>query len=226
MGVKRGAGQGATPVQLMRHEAIAGPLRKEQKIALSKKHSAFVDEYLRLFNGTRAYLRVYPHSSEKSARAHASRLVADGNVQEEIRRRLKEMHMGSDEALKLLADMARGDMGEFLDVSGVGFNLNLQDAKKRGLTKLIRRVKQKTTIFLAKKDSDEDREVHELEIELYDAQSALEKLGKHLDLFPNKLDVTSGGQPMKVIIEYAESDNQTTETTPGATPDQAGKKEV
>jgi phage terminase small subunit len=163
-------------------------------MTLSKKHSAFVDEYMRLFNGTKAYLRIYPHSSSKSARANAARLIATDNIAQAIEERLKELHMGAEEVLKLLADMARGDMGEFLDVSGMGFNLDLQDAKARGLTKLIRKVKQKTTTYLAKKESEEDREVNELEIELYDAQAALEKIGRHLDLFPNKLDVTSAGE--------------------------------
>ena len=170
-------------------------------MTLSKKHSAFVDEYLRLFNGTRAYMRIYPRSSEKSARAHAARLVADGDVSAAIKQRLVDAHVGADEVLKILADMARGDIGEFLSKEGAGFDIDLKDAKARGLTKLIKRIKQKTTIFLAKGESGEDREVHDLEIELYDAQAAAEKIGRHLDLFPNKIDVTSGGE--KIIINVA-----------------------
>jgi hypothetical protein len=99
--------------------------------------------------------------------------------------------------LKLFADHARGDMGEFLDVSGMGFNLDLQEAKKRGLTKLIKKVKQKTTIFLSKKESEEDREVHELEIELYDAQAAGEKIGRHLKLFTDQVELS--GQIESII---------------------------
>jgi hypothetical protein len=102
--------------------------------------------------------------------------------------------MGADEVLKILADMARGDIGEFLSKDGPGFDIDLKEAKQLGLTKLIKRIKQKTTIFLAKGESGEDREVHDLEIELYDAQAAAEKIGRHLDLFPNKLDLTSKGE--------------------------------
>jgi phage terminase small subunit len=168
--------------------------------ALSKKHTAFVEEYLRTFNGTRAYMHVYPNAKERSARSNASELLTNPNVKEAIGLRLTEMHLGADEVLKLLGDMARGDMGEFLDVSGMGFNLDLQDAKAKGLTKLIKRVKQKTTIFQAKKESEEDREVHELEIELYDAQAALEKIGKHHGLFKDSLDITSAGQKITVKL--------------------------
>jgi hypothetical protein len=108
--------------------------------------------------------------------------------------------MGADEVLKILADMARGDIGEFLSKDGPGFDIDLKEAKQLGLTKLIKRIKQKTTIFLAKGESGEDREVHDLEIELYDAQAAAEKIGRHLDLFPNKLDLTSKGDKITVTF--------------------------
>lgn len=175
---------------------------------LSKKHSAFVDEYLRLFNGTRAYLRVYKRASYNTARANASKLLANADIAEAIRKRLEELHMGADETLKLLADMARSDVGAFMDVSTVGWNIDLlqRDDKgelmhdaggnviKKPETKLIKKLKQKVTTFIGKKEDSEDREIIETEIELYDAQAALEKIGRHLDLFPNKMDVTSGGE--------------------------------
>jgi hypothetical protein len=150
-------------------------------------------------------MRVYSHASYNTARANASDLLARTDISDVIKERLAAAHVGADEVLKILADMARGDMGEFLDVSGMGFNLNLRDAKERGLTKLIKRVKQKTTIFMAKKESEEDREVHELEIELYDAQSAAEKIGRHLDLFPNKLDLTSKGE--KIVVKLVKDED-------------------
>jgi len=169
-------------------------------MTLSKKHSAFVDEYLRLFNGTRAYMRIYPRASARSAGVNAAKLLGSASVSEAIKERLKEAHVGADEVLKILADMARGDIGEFLSKEGAGFDIDLKDAKARGLTKLIKRIKQKTTIFLAKGESGEDREVHDLEIELYDAQAAAEKIGRHLDLFPNKLDLTSKGDKITVTF--------------------------
>ena len=192
------------------------------KHILSKKHSAFIDEYLRTFNGTRAYLRVYPRSSVKSARAHAARLVADGNISKAIEERLLELHMGTDEVLKLLADMARSDVGAFMDVSTVGWNIDLlqRDDKgelihdaggnvvKKPETKLIKKLKQKVTTFIGKKEDSEDREIVETEIELYDAQAALEKIGRHLDLFPNKMDVTSKGEKLTGIIQIIEHDDK------------------
>ncbi len=163
-------------------------------MSLTRKRKIFIDEYIKCFNAAEAARRA--GYSVRTARSIGQELLTIPDISTTIQQRITESHIGADEVLKLLADMARGDMGEFLDVSGMGFNLDLQDAKARGLTKLIKKVKQRTTTYLAKKESEEDREVHDLEIELYDAQAALEKIGRHLDLFPNKMDVTSGGEKL------------------------------
>ena len=93
--------------------------------------------------------------------------------------------MGADEALALLAAQARGDMGKVMDITSVGFYLDMQKAQEADLTKIIKKVKQKTTIYSAKSESQEDREVTELELELYDAQAAIDKIlhihGKFID---------------------------------------------
>ncbi len=208
------------------------PIKQGRKIGLSKKHSAFVDEYLCCFNGTRAYSRIYPHASKRSARASAARLLATGSVTEAIKQRLQELHMGADETLKLLADMARSDVGAFMDVSTVGWNIDLlqRDDKgelmhdaggnviKKPETKLIKKLKQKVTTFIGKKEDSEDREIVETEIELYDAQAALEKIGRHLDLFPNRVDLTSDGKVITLNVVYKDKDG-VSDNTPPATPE-------
>lgn len=143
---------------------------------LSRKHQKFIDEYLQCWNGTRAYMRVYPKASYESAGVLASELLGNVRVSAVITERMNEAHMSADEALKLLADMARGDVAQIMDVSSMGFNLDMKRAQELGLTKLIKKVKQKTTIYQAKKESEEDREVTELEVELYDAQAAIDKI--------------------------------------------------
>lgn len=48
---------------------------------LSAKHEAFCWEYIACYgNGTKAYLRVYPGVKESTARANASKLLADTNI--------------------------------------------------------------------------------------------------------------------------------------------------
>lgn len=107
--------------------------------------------------------------------------------------------MSAEEALKLLADIARGDMALMMDVSSMGFNLDMKRAQELGLTKLIKRVKQKTTTFIAKKESEEDREVTELEVELYDALGAIRDVLKVHGKFTDRVDVTSNGKDVTEI---------------------------
>lgn len=159
---------------------------------LSKKHQVFLDEYLKCFNQTRAYLKVYPSSSGEAARANAARLIARDNVKAHLQARLAEIHMSADEALKLTADIARGDVAEIMDVSSVGFSLDMTKAKEAGKTRLIKKVKQKTITYLAKKESEEDREVVELEVELYDAQAAIRDILKLHGKFTDKVEVSGG----------------------------------
>lgn len=153
---------------------------KEKK--LSKKHRAFVDEYFKTgpnrFNATEAYRATYPKSSYAAARANSARLIAKDSIRLEMERRMVELHMSADEAMSRLTDIARGDVGELMDVYSTGFDLDMKKAKETGLTKLIKKVKQKTTTHIAKSESDEDREVTELEIELYPADAAIRDILK------------------------------------------------
>jgi phage terminase small subunit len=165
--------------------------------SLSKKHQAFIDEYLRIWNGTRAYMRVYPKCSYASARTLAGELLAKIDISEAITERMNEAHMSADEALALLADQARGDMAQLMDITSMGFNMDMEKAKDAGLTKLIKKVKQKTTTFIAKKESEEDREVTELEVELYDAQAAIDKILRVHGKYNDKVDVTSAGEKIE-----------------------------
>ena len=156
-------------------------------------------------------MRVYPHSSERSARANAAKLLANDSIAEEYAKRLKDMHMGEEEVLKLFADEARGDIGVFMDVSTVGWNIDLLQRDERGdlihdargnvirkpETKLIKKLKQKVTTIIGKAENGEDREIVETEIELYDAQAAKVHIGKHLKLFTDQVDLTTGGKPLE-----------------------------
>ena len=154
---------------------------------LSKKHQRFVDEYLQCFNATQAYLRVYPSSTTDAARANAARLIATDNVKAEVQARLTEAHMSADEALMLLADMARGDIGDFLDISSVGFSLDLEEAQKKGITKLIKKIEQKVITINGKQ---EDKEIITTKIELHDPQSAIEKILRvHEKLPPSDVNI-------------------------------------
>jgi phage terminase small subunit len=165
----------------------------EELKPLSKKHQKVQDEYVTCFNQTRAYQSAYPDASYESARTAAARLFANDNFLAHLKARLDEVHMSADEALKLTADIARGDIAEFLAVSSMGFTVDIAAAHEAGKTRLIKKIKQKTITINGK---NEDREIHTEEIELYDAQAAVRDVLKLHGKFTDKLDVTSGGKPL------------------------------
>ena len=168
---------------------------------MNKKQRVFIEEYLQCWNATEAARRAdYAHPNKQGPR-----LLVNVGISKEIKRRISEKAMSADEVLLRLGDMARGDLGDFMDIESMSFHLSLQKARELGLTHLIKKVKQRTTIR-QKKDGDEEEE-HWIELELHDAQSALDKLARVRGLYKDKLDVTSGGkrlgEPTQAIYDRA-----------------------
>ena len=172
-----------------------------EEIKLTRKQQVFIDEYLKTFNAAESARRA--GYSEATAYSIGHNLLKKVEVREAIQARLDEVHMSADEALKLTADIARGDVAQLMEVGSIGFNLDMSKAKELGLTRLIKKVKQKTVTHLAKSESDEDREVVELEVELYDAQAALRDILKVHGKFTDRVDVTSGGKELTIKIVKA-----------------------
>lgn len=169
---------------------------QENETKLTRKQQVFIDEYLKSFNATKAAkLAGY---SEKTASAMGWENLRKPEIQQEIQARLDEVHMSADEALKLTADIARGDIGELLDNNGL---LDIRTAKSNGMTKLLRKIKQKTVTRIGKTDDDDDVEVTEIEFEMYPADSALEKILKVHGKFTDRVDVTSGGEKIEPKVD-------------------------
>jgi len=153
-------------------------------MALSAKYRAFIDEYLRCFNATDAYMVVYPKSSRDAASVSATRLLRNAKIAEEVQRRVDELAMSPNEVLLTLAEHARADFKDFLTVAPNG-DIALDIAKAEGKTHLIKRVTQRRTIRTTK-DTEIDETV--LTLELHDAQSALVHIGKHHKLFTDRVE--------------------------------------
>lgn len=176
-------------------------------MGLTVKQRKFIDFYLESGNATEAAKRA--GYSDKTAYSIGSENLTKPEIREVIKTRLRENAMSVDEAVGLLADFARGDLADFLDISGMGFHVNLRDAQEAGKTHLIKKVRQKTTTFLAKKESDEDREVHEIEIELHDPQAAIDKILKVAGAYIERKEITGAkGGPLtwQEFVEGKEKD--------------------
>lgn len=157
---------------------------------------------MRDFNATQASIRA--GYSQKTARAIGSENLTKPIIQEAIKSRMAEKGMTADEVLTRLTQMARGDMGDFMDISSMSFQLDLNGAKEKGLTHLIKKVKQRTITHVEKDGTEE--ETNTIEIELYDAQNALVQLGRYHTLFTDKSEITGkDGKPIEfgvIPVDY------------------------
>jgi phage terminase small subunit len=166
-------------------------------MALSEKHQIFVDEYLMSWNATRAAIAA--GYSEHTARQQGSRLLTDADIRQAVEERLAEKAMATDEVLARLGDHARGTMEDFLYVGPKGkVKLDLAKAARAGKLHLLHRY---------------NKGKQGVSIELYDSQSALVQIGKHLGIdapvkvAPTSPDGKDEWRPER-IIEHAPLDQE------------------
>lgn len=175
-------------------------------MGLTNKQAAFLSEYLIDFNATQAAIRA--GYSSRSATQIGQRLLLKDDISAEIKRFLAEKTMKSEEILQELADIARGDMGDFLDISSMTWQVDLAKAKELGLTKLIKKVKQRTNIT-QRKDGDEEENT-QIEIELADKLRALELLAKMSGMLSDKTEITGkNGGPVTVKVVWEDAAGHT-----------------
>lgn len=149
--------------------------KKKALKPLSKVNQKILDEYLLCFNQWRAYKKGHPKVTDESARSLSSKLFADINFAAHVAARLNEVHMSAEEALKLLADMARGDITELLTPLG---SIDLDYIREKGLGPLVKKVKVRTITKIGKGESDDDTEITDTELEMYDRQAAIRDILK------------------------------------------------
>ena len=176
-------------------------VHRMERMGLTKKQRVFIDEYVKCWNASEAARRA--GYSKKTAYSIGQENLNKPEIKLEIDDRLASIRMSSDEVLKEFTDIARSDMGDFVDQN---LCIDLADARKRGLTKLIKKIKQKTITTIGKKEDSEDKEITDIEIELYPRDKALEILGKYHGLFKEQVDVTSGGE--KIVIRLGKEENE------------------
>lgn len=167
---------------------------------MKPKHQEFINEYIRLkcSNATEAYQCVYPDCSYEAARRNASRLLTNADILAEIQRRVDAHTMSANEVLLRQAEIARSDIGEFLEQAEDGeVSVRLTDPKtnERKRTHLIKRITQRKVVRTIKDMTETETT---LTLELHDAQAAQVQLGKHHKLWTERTELTGpNGGPIK-----------------------------
>lgn len=160
-------------------------------MALTNKQELFVEEYLRTFNATQAAIKA--GYSPKSAHATGWETLRKPEVEMAISQRLKATAMGADEVMMRLARQARGSMESFVEIVGDKASINWRQVKDAGALDLVKKITETTRTF-------KDETTITLSVELYDAQSALQLIGKHHRLFVDRAEITGeDGGPIPII---------------------------
>ena len=155
---------------------------------LTGKQRRFINFYLELWNGTEAASRAGYEGDRNVLAATASRLLRNVKIRDAIEKRLESEAMGADEVLWRLGQQARGNLAEFIDTDVPGGILDMDVVAAKG--------------HLLKKLSWTKAG---LQIELYDAQAALEKLGKAHRLFVQEIKHTGTGEDGGIIVTVVSS---------------------
>lgn len=153
-------------------------------MGLNKKQEAFLEHYLKCWNQTEA-ARLAGYSA-KSARQQGSRMMTNADIIAARDARLQELKMSADEVLLGLADHARSNIGDHIQLDESGLP---QVAFKQEKMHLIKSLEIKPGEYGTA-----------IKFEMYDAQAARVHLGRVHKLFTEKVDHTSDGSPLTFNI--------------------------
>jgi phage terminase small subunit len=139
----------------------------------------FIDRYLETGNATESARYAGYNGDDATLAQIGSRLLKSVKIRTEIQRKLGTSVASGSEVLERLTQHARGDLTDVLKPDGT---FDLRYARRRGSSKLLKKLKVKRTI-------DKDGSEHiDHEYEIHDPQAALEKLGRFHKLFTDRVE--------------------------------------
>lgn len=192
----------------------------------SKKEWAFVHEYVIDLNACQSVLRCgcYNVANEDSAKVQGSRLLSRANVQAAIAvvtaQRLQRTNMTADSVLHEMSLLSHSNIGHyFIDDDG---QVQLTDGAPAGAMAAIKSIKRKKVVRQERESSRgaDDGAVtitYDVELTLWDKPDPLKLMGRHVGIFPNKVEVTGkNGGPIETVTKI-----ERTVVRPGDTEKQA-----
>ncbi|MCP5414946.1 MAG: terminase small subunit [Chromatiaceae bacterium] len=174
---------------------------------LTDKQKAFVNHYLICLNATEAAKRAGYKGSYDTLRSIGSENLTKPNIREVLGKRMSKLEMSAEETVKRISDIAAGDMLKYIDSQG---NLDLQAMRDDDAGRLLKKYKKTKRIIPRK--NDEPIEVERIEIELYGADAALDKLMRYYGKYNDKVvhewreEAKKAGIPPNLADEIFERD--------------------
>lgn len=180
--------------------ARAGRNKRE----LTDRQKRFVEHYLIHLNGTKAAIEA--GFSPRTAGKIAGQLLANPRIQAAIQKamqaRSQRTAITADRVLRELAILAVSDIGDVLDFSGVQPTLRPAHEISREARRAIASIKVRRHV---EGKGDDATVVEVTEFKLWDKLSALDKLARHLGMYRDAVDVTTGGQPLEQSRSIADT---------------------
>lgn len=140
----------------------------------------FINYYLILLNGTEAARAAGYHGDDATLCQIGSRLLSHVNVAREIDARLAKHAMMANEVLAHYTAIARGDIADVVNSVGA---TDLDEAKRRGKSNIVKRYKVKVTNVTEGTGKDiVEKQIIETEVEMYSRLEALNALAKYHNL--------------------------------------------
>lgn len=178
-------------------------------MALNSKHALFVKEYLVDQNASRAYKVVYPKSTDKAARAAASRLLTNGNVKAAIEKGLAEQAAKVEERIAAkgvtkerwveeLSRLAFANMDDFMTIEARP-TFNGRSGKKHYVATALPKLTKDRPKELGHAIKKISETKNGIGLELHSKQAALELLGRHFGWVKNDLGVAPASN-VQVIL--------------------------
>jgi phage terminase small subunit len=168
-------------------------------MSLTPKQQRFVEEYLIDLNSTQAAIRA--GYSRSTADVAGPRLLGNvriaAKIEEAQRLRSERTQLTADDVLRELAVLGASNAWNYrIDAAG---NLDLAEGVPESAKRAVASIKRKTRIIPQKNGPPITR--HETEFRLWDKNTALANIGKHLGMFTDRHEITGvGGGPLEIVV--------------------------
>ncbi len=169
---------------------------------LTAKQQRFVEEYLVDLNATQAAIRAgySPKTARKIGSQNLSKLIIAEAIAEAQEARSARTHITQDRVLQELARIGFSDIRRIMTAKGALLDPAEWDDEAAAAISSIEVV---TNSGDHGKD-EEGRKIVERthKIKVWDKNSALERLGRHLGMFPNKHEHSGpDGSPLEIVVK-------------------------
>ena len=166
------------------------------RMSLNPKQTKFCYEYIaHRFNGTAAYKAAYGDMDDEAAKASASRLLSNANVENFIKelteKHLTDIGFTANDVIKELAIMGFSNINDFMT-----FKDDIAVMKSNEEIGIHAKAIQSIGVIPSAENGNR------IKFKLYDKKGCLELLGKHMQLFTDKVDLTTDGKEIKGPVVY------------------------